>query len=82
MATFVVCTRCGRVQEITGIDQLPDHWRRSPEDLLCPRCCSSKFDGVLRDVLEEEVIYPSGRGVDATLDEAFCEVCAGPCQGH
>lgn len=82
MATFVVCTRCGRVQEITGIDQLPDQWRRSPDDLLCPRCCSSKPDGTLEDVLEEEVIYPSGRGPDDTLDEAFCEVCAGPCQGH
>lgn len=77
MATFVVCTRCGKVQEITGIDQLPDNWLRVSDDLLCPRCAANG------DVLDEEVIYPPGdRSIDDTFDEAYCEVCEGPCQGH
>lgn len=85
MATFVVCTRCGRVQEIAGIDQLPDHWRRSPDELLCPRCCLGTPDGVMDEILEEEVIYPSHH--NDTIDETFneedlCDVCRGPCQGH
>ena len=81
MATFVVCTQCGRVQETIGIDQLPDPWRQASDELLCPHCCSSK-DGALEDVLAEEVIYLAGSVPDDTLDEGFCEVCAGPCQGH
>lgn len=79
MATFVVCTRCGKVQEITGIDQLPDSWLRSSDDLLCPSCTANG------EVLDEEVIYPPGdRSIDDTFDEAegYCEVCDGPCQGH
>lgn len=83
MATFVVCTRCGRVQETIGIDQLPDYWGRSDVDLLCPRCCSSASpSGDIDEVLEEEVIYPSHHS--DTLDETFddCDVCRGPCQGH
>lgn len=77
MATFVVCTRCGRVQEIAGIDQLPNNWLRSSDDLLCPRCTAGG------DVLDEEVIYPSGDlSIDDTFDEGYCETCDGPCQGH
>ena len=81
MATFVVCTRCGRVQESIGIDQLPDRWRRSLDDLLCPRCSSTTHDGELGEILDEELILPGDARAD-TLDEGFCEVCAGPCHGH
>ena len=77
MATFVVCTRCGKVQEIAGIDQLPDNWLRASDDLLCPRCTAGG------DVLDEEVIYPPGdHSINDTFDEGYCENCGGPCQGH
>jgi hypothetical protein len=80
MATFVVCTRCGRVQEVADLDQLPDQWSRSPDDLLCPLCGgSSKYEIALDDVIDEEVLY---NATDDALVEDFCEVCTGPCQGH
>ncbi len=84
MATFVVCSRCGDVQEIPGLDQLPEGWQRS-HDLLCPHCAIPRvpdFD-TGGDVLDEEVIYPAEHDApDDTLDEGFCEICHGPCQGH
>lgn len=82
MATFVVCTRCGKVLEVDVADQLPEGWRRSLADLVCPHCSVTK-DDVFGDVLEEEVIYPPGdRVIDDTFDEGYCEICDGPCQGH
>jgi hypothetical protein len=86
MATFVVCTRCGKVQEIDAIDQLPESWKRTPDDLVCSNCCPEKAEVPFEDVLDEEVLYPpnSDRTIDETFDEddTFCEVCTGPCQGH
>ena len=83
MATFVVCSRCGNVQETTVIDQLPEGWQRSLTDLFCPRCADMNVLGTSGDVLDEEVICPSGAAAaDDTLDEGFCEICTGPCQGH
>lgn len=81
MATFVVCSKCGRVQETAVIDQIPKDWQRSIADLYCSHCAdTSVLDvGAASDVIEEEVIYPSG---DEDLDEGLCEVCKGPCQGH
>ena len=85
MATFVVCNRCGRTQEVDHIDQLPETWRRSHSSLICPHCTNTPGES---DVLEEEVIYPStarrdlDEGFDDTVDECFCEICAGPCHGH
>lgn len=85
MATFVVCLRCGNVQETAVLDQLPEGWRRSIASLYCPHCANTeeREAPIAGDVLEEEVIYPTG-GIssDDTLDEGFCEVCTGPCQGH
>ena len=82
MATFVVCLRCGKTQEITVVDQLPKDWQRSHADLYCPHCADTNVldDGVASDVLDEEVI--SDDASDDTLDEGYCEVCGGPCQGH
>jgi len=84
MATFVVCTQCGQIQEITGIDQIPHDWRGTSDDLRCARCFANKHVSA-EDVLDEEVIYPSGTKADAVDDifnEDSCEVCSGPCQGH
>jgi len=78
MATFVVCMSCGKVYETAGPDQLPDRWRRTDAGLLCPGCSA---DEPVDDVLEEEVIYLSPNDID-TLDEGYCDVCRGPCQGH
>jgi DNA-directed RNA polymerase subunit RPC12/RpoP len=80
MATFVVCSRCSKTLEIAGIDQLPEKWQRAGSALLCPRCASAGEVEEIGDVLDEEVIYPSA--ADDTLDEDFCEICTGPCQGH
>jgi hypothetical protein len=84
MATFVVCSRCGNVQETAVLDQLPEGWRRSLADLFCPHCGDTgvREADAASDVLEEEVVYPAGSAPEDTLDEGFCEVCAGPCQGH
>ena len=93
MATFVVCTRCGKTHEVSAIDELPTGWKRVKSELLCPHCC--KDTGVLdvesdSDVLDEEVIYPNpdrrviDESFEDTLDEGegYCEICDGPCQGH
>jgi hypothetical protein len=83
MATFVVCARCGKTQEITAIDQFPQAWRHAESMLLCPRCATTTNDALVGDVLEEEVIHPHP-GAD-TLDDSFeeeCMVCRGPCHGH
>lgn len=85
MATFVVCTRCGKTQEIAEFDQLPENWQRSHADLVCPHCTTTDvLDGAATsDVLDEEVIYPSSdTATEDTFDEGYCEVCNGPCQGH
>lgn len=81
MATFIVCTRCGKTQEVDTVDPLPRAWQQTPAGLLCPRCADADEDEAVGDVLDEEVIYPSD-GTDDTLDEGYCEVCDGPCQGH
>lgn len=79
MATFIVCTRCGKTLEISGIDQFPAAWGRSDTALLCPRCVDTGAeDG---DVLDEEVIYVDLETFDESFDED-CEVCRGPCRGH
>lgn len=84
MATFVVCLQCGKVQEIDIVDQLPKGWRRSQADLFCSYCAdTSVLDGAAAsDVLDEEVIYPPATSAADTLDEGYCEICGGPCQGH
>lgn len=89
MATFVVCTRCGKTLEVAAIDAVPTDWRRTITELLCPRCTDEGDegeDGLISDVLDEEVIYPPDGGeiddVEDTFDEGYCEVCDGPCQGH
>lgn len=81
MATFVVCTRCGKVCETSAPNQVPKGWRQTDTHMLCPGCADANEDEAVGDVLEEEVIYPPG-GVEDTLDEGYCEVCNGPCQGH
>jgi hypothetical protein len=75
MATFVVCLKCGNVHETTGADQLPKGWQRSHADLYCANCAdTSVLDvGAAGNVLVEQVI---------SIDEDYCEVCKGPCQGH
>ena len=82
MATFVVCSRCSKTQEIAAIDQFPDKWQRTGSAILCPRCADANEAEAVGDVLEEEVLYPQLG--DDTLDESFeeCKVCRGPCQGH
>jgi hypothetical protein len=85
MATFVVCSRCGKVQEIAILDQLPKGWQRSLTELYCAHCADTDVlsVGSSSDIIDEEVIYPTdGAAVDDTLDEGFCEVCTGPCRGH
>jgi len=85
MATFVVCLQCGKVHETEDADQLPKGWQRSLADLFCSHCADTNvLDAGAGDVLDEEVIYPSTatERSDDTLDESFCEVCDGPCQGH
>lgn len=84
MATFVVCSRCGNVQETKVLDQVPEDWRRSLASLYCPHCTEMRpsafeADG---DVLDEQVIVPPADSSD--IDESFgdCETCRGPCQGH
>ena len=84
MATFVVCMRCGKVQEIHGPDQLPKGWSA---DLLCPRCADEAEDEPAINVIEEEVIYPrpaneAEEAFEDTLDDGFCAACLGYCQGH
>ena len=60
----------------------PKGWCQTRDGYLCPRCCAMDVD-VAGDVLEEEVIYPAvDVDVDDTLDDLYCEVCNGPCQGH
>ncbi len=79
MTTWVVCSRCGKVQEIAVTEQLPDGWRRLGDDLRCPSCVDVNEDEANGDLgLSEEVI---SLDPDA-LDEGHCEVCGGPCQGH
>lgn len=80
MATFLVCTRCGKTIEIVGIDQFPASWERSDTALLCPRCVDAGADE--GDILDEQVIYPDeGTAFDESFGED-CEVCRGPCRGH
>lgn len=89
MATFVVCTRCGKTKEIPVADQFPKGWKQAGGELRCSSCADTDVldPDAASDVLDEEVIYP-GRDVD-TVDETFdedhyeaCEICRGPCQGH
>jgi hypothetical protein len=84
MATFLVCSRCGAVQETAILDQIPEDWQRSIADLYCPHCTRAEVTATeeIDDVLEEEVLYPPGPAVDDTFDEGYCDVCRGPCQGH
>jgi hypothetical protein len=88
MATFVVCSKCGGVQETAVTNQIPKGWQRSHADLYCPHCSETSTSGVdvASDILEEEVIYPSdggdASGTEDTIDESYCEVCDGPCRGH
>lgn len=83
MATFVVCSRCGRVQEILGIDQYPATWGCADSVLLCPRCILSVRAPTTKDVLDEEVIYPKADdSFDDSFDEEECDLCRGPCSGH
>ena len=85
-ATFVLCSSCGKVHEVEGIDQLPTSWRRTHADLFCPHCMETPVppDDHGGDVVAEEVIF-SARAAD-TLDEVFneedCEICGGTCRGH
>jgi hypothetical protein len=83
MATSVVCARCATLQE--SANELPRGWQQAQDGYLCPRCSAlaegDALGDVLEDVLEEEVIYPD-EIADDTLDEVYCEVCRGPCQGH
>lgn len=80
MATFVICTRCGRTEEVTAIDEVPLDWHRTLAELICARCTGKDED--VNDVIDEEVIYPSSGEIQDTFDEGYCEVCDGPCQGH
>lgn len=86
MATFVLCSHCARVQEVVGIDQLPENWQRTHGDLCCPHCTTTDVlsVGAAGNVLEEEVFHPPAASPEDTLDEieGFCKVCSGPCQGH
>jgi len=90
MSTFVVCTRCGTTQEISGPDRLPKLWRQTEIGLLCPRHAAMSTGDVASDVIDEEILYPSNGLDDTTLNlteefKAFsdaCEVCKGPCRGH
>ena len=79
-ATWVVCTQCGKVQEITLDGQVPADWLQIDDALLCPACTKPNAS----DVLAEEVTV-----ADPTTDlpvedwnEGYCEVCKGPCRGH
>ena len=84
MATFVVCLRCSKVQEIAVVDQLPKGWQRSHSDLCCSCCADTNvIEGdAASDVIDEEVIYPSAATSEDTFNEGYCEDCRGPCQGH
>ena len=84
MATFVVCTRCGKVCETTGPDQIPKRWKTADKNLLCPSCADAGEDEAVGDVLDEEVIYPASASdtFDEAFEEDYCEVCKGPCQEH
>lgn len=93
MATFVVCVQCGKVNETAAADPLPKGWQRSHTHFFCSHCADTSLieADTAGDILEEEVTYPSDSGEvhrtrtdhpDDTRDEGFCEVCAGPCQGH
>lgn len=82
MASFVVCSRCGKVHETAGPDQLPKDWSI---DLLCPRCGDEAEDEPAVDVHEEEVIYSSSGfdvSLEDTVDDSYCDRCDGFCQGH
>lgn len=86
MATFVVCTRCSKTREISAPDELPKGWKRIGNELRCASCTDTDTEAE-SDVLDEEVIYPSTQtpideSFEDTLDEGYCEVCDGPCQGH
>jgi len=89
MSTSVVCERCATLQE-SAAGAPPKGWRQVQDGYLCPRCCAiAGEDGVGAadaDVLDEEVIYPSVDvavdDIGDTIDEFYCEVCNGPCQGH
>ena len=81
MATFVVCSQCGKVHETTGPDQLPKGWSA---DLRCPICSDEAEDEPAINVFEEQVIYPR-RDIEASFEDTiddFCDVCDGFCQGH
>lgn len=80
-ATFVVCSKCGKVKETKGIDQIPKGWQRSEPNLYCTNCADTDVldVGTVGDVLEEEVTYPAEDTLDE--DEGYCEVGDGPCKG-
>jgi DNA-directed RNA polymerase subunit M/transcription elongation factor TFIIS len=80
MATFVVCTGCGKTVEIEGLGELPEAWKRSDGTLQCPSC---SLEEPASDVLEEEVVYPaSDPEFDDSFGGDFCEICSGSCRGH
>ena len=86
MSTSVVCARCATLQE-SDSEEAPKGWRQVQDGYLCPRCCAIADEEVIGDVLDEEVIYPSSAAdADAnaadTIDDFYCEICDGPCQGH
>lgn len=82
MSMSVVCAHCIMLQE-SASGELPKGWRQTQDGYLCSRCCAiAGEDGANSDVLEEELIYPLPEEVDDTVDDFYCEVCCGPCQGH
>jgi hypothetical protein len=81
MATWITCSQCGKIEEITATEQIPTGWREAADKLWCPACADANEDEAVGDVLDEEVIYPTTSTGD-TFDDDYCEVCDGPCQGH
>ena len=97
MATFVVCTRCGKTKEISVPDELPKGWQRTGGELRCTSCTDTAVldpDGtndvldeeidVLDEeiVLDEEVVYPvPSDTLDESLDENFDEGYCDVCRG-
>jgi len=87
MATPVKCRKCGRTEESDGVDQLPESWKQTTAGIFCSNCADTEVLDVEEAsvILDEEVIYPESNGSvngTSTLDEGYCEVCRGPCQGH
>jgi hypothetical protein len=80
MATFVVCTRCGKTQEIEVADEFPTGWRQLGPELLCPRCTNTLEDAPIDGIFDEEVTQRND--ASSLLDEDVCRICRGPCQGH